>query len=167
VNDVSLTIGIDPGSRITGYGLVERRGRDIVYVGSGIIKAGASGPIEGRLLTIKRELDRVIERYHPASLAVEEVFMAKNWKSTLTLGEVRGVVLLAAAEAGLAVYEYSPREVKSSVTGAGAAHKSQVAAMVARLMRLDHEPETEDETDAIAVAFCHTVRAAGVGGRLA
>ena len=163
---MSLTIGIDPGSRITGYGLVERRGRDIVYVGSGIIKAGASGPVEGRLLTIKRELDVVIERFHPAALAVEEVFMAKNWKSSLTLGEVRGVVLLAAAEAGLPVHEYSPREVKSSVTGSGAAHKSQVAAMVASLMRLDHEPETEDETDALAVAFCHTVRASVIRGRL-
>jgi len=163
---VSLTIGIDPGSRITGYGLVERRGREIVYVGSGIIRTGASGTIEGRLLTIKRELDGVIDRYHPAALAVEEVFMAKNWKSTLTLGEVRGVVLLAAAEAGLPVYEYAPREVKSSLTGSGAAHKSQVAAMVSCLMRLDHEPATEDETDALAVAFCHTVRSAGVQGRL-
>ena len=161
-----LIIGIDPGSRITGYGLVERRGRDIVFVGSGVIRAGGSGPIAGRLLTIKRELDGVIERYRPASLAVEEIFMAKNPKSTLTLGEVRGIVLLAAAEAGIPIFEYSPREVKSSVVGSGAAHKSQVGAMVSRLMRLDHEPETEDETDAIAVAFCHAVRESGIEGRL-
>jgi len=164
---VSLTIGIDPGSRITGYGLVERRGREIVYVGSGIIRAGSSGPIAKRLLTIKRELDGVIGRYHPAAVAVEEIFMAKNPKSTLTLGEARGVVLLAAAEADIPVFEYSPREVKSSVTGAGAAHKSQVAAMVGCLMQLDHAPETEDETDALAVAFCHAARAVGLEGRLA
>jgi len=163
---VSLTIGIDPGSRITGYGLVERRGSEILYVGSGIIRAGVAGPIEKRLLTIKRELDGVIGRYKPAAVAVEEIFMAKNPKSTLTLGQARGVVLLAAAEAGLPVFEYTPREVKSCVTGAGGAHKSQVAAMVGRLMRLDHEPETEDETDALAVAFCHAIRSSLVQGRL-
>lgn len=164
---MSLTIGIDPGSRITGYGLVERRGSEIVYIGSGIIRGGSTGPIERRLLMIKRELNGVIERYRPEALAVEEIFMAKNPKSILTLGEARGVVLLAAAEADIPVFEYTPREVKSSVTGAGAAHKSQVAAMVGRLMRLDHEPETEDETDALAVAFCHAVRAALFRGRLA
>ena len=162
---MSLTIGIDPGSRITGYGLVERRGRDIVFIGSGIIRAGGSGPIAPRLLMIKQELDGVIERYRPAALAVEDIFMAKNPKSTLTLGEVRGVVLLAAAEANIPIFEYSPREVKQSIVGAGAAHKSQVAAMVGRLMRLDHEPETEDETDALAVAFCHAARETGIGGR--
>jgi crossover junction endodeoxyribonuclease RuvC len=155
---VSLTIGIDPGSHITGYGLVERRGRDIVYVASGIIRARRSGTVSERLLEIKQGLDRVIVRYRPAALAVENVFMAKNPKSTLTLGEVRGVVLLAAAESGLPVHEYSPREVKSSVVGAGGAHKRQVAAMVTRLLRFDHEPETEDESDAVAVAFCHAVR---------
>ena len=163
---MSLTIGIDPGSRITGYGLVERRGAEILYVASGIIKTEAAGPIEARLLTIKRGLDEVIGRFHPEAIAVEEIFMAKNPKTTLMLGEARGVVLLAAAEAGLSVFEYTPREVKSSITGAGAAHKSQVAAMVGRLMKLDHEPETEDETDAIAVAFCHALRAGGMRGRL-
>ena len=163
---MSLPIGIDPGSRITGYGLVERRGAEILYVASGIIKTEAAGPIEARLLTIKRGLDEVIGRFHPEAIAVEEIFMAKNPKTTLMLGEARGVVLLAAAEAGLSVFEYTPREVKSSITGAGAAHKSQVAAMVGRLMKLDHEPETEDETDAIAVAFCHAIRAGGLRGRL-
>jgi crossover junction endodeoxyribonuclease RuvC len=156
---VSLIIGIDPGSRITGYGLVETRGRDIVFVGSGVIRAGDKKPIEERLLAIKRALDEVMQRYHPSALAVEEIFMAKNPKSTLTLGQARGIALLVAAEAGIPVFEYSSREVKSSVTGAGGAHKSQVAAMVGRLMRLDHEPETEDETDALAVAFCHAARA--------
>jgi len=164
---VSLTIGIDPGSRITGYGLVEMRGRDIVFVGSGIIRTGASKPIEERLLAIKRALDEVMQRYHPSALAVEEIFMAKNPKSTLTLGQARGIALLVAAEAGIPVFEYSSREVKSSITGAGGAHKSQVAAMVGRLMRLDHEPETEDETDALAVAFCHVARAGDIRRRSA
>ncbi len=155
---MSLTIGIDPGSRITGYGLVERRGRDIVYVASGVIKTPRSASVSERLLEIKKGLDEVIGRYHPTVLAVEDVFMAKNPKSALTLGEVRGVVLLAAAEAGMPVHEYTPREVKSSVVGAGGAHKSQVAAMVTRILRFDHEPQTEDESDAVAVAFCHAVR---------
>jgi crossover junction endodeoxyribonuclease RuvC len=162
---VSLIIGVDPGSRITGYGLVERRGGEIVYAGSGIIRAGSTGPVETRLLAIKREIDLVIGRFHPSALAVEDIFMAKNPKSMLTLGEARGVVLLAAAEAGIPVFEYTPREVKASVTGAGAAHKSQVAAMVGRLMRLEHEPETEDETDALAVAFCHATRASTAAWR--
>jgi crossover junction endodeoxyribonuclease RuvC len=157
---VSLVIGVDPGSRVTGWGLLERREREIVYIGSGIIRAPARVPLSERLLAIKRGLAEVIERFHPQALAVEDVFMAKNPKSTLTLGEARGIVLLAAAEAGIPVFEYSTREVKMSVVGAGGAHKSQVAAMVGRLLGLDHDPATEDETDAIAVAFCHAARAA-------
>ncbi len=164
---MSLIIGIDPGSRITGYGLVERRGSEIVYVASGVIRADARGPVEARLLDIKRELDLVLRRYRPAAVAVEDVFMAKNPKSMLTLGEARGVALLAAAEAGIPVFAYSAREVKGSVTGGGGAHKSQVAAMIGRLVRIDHEPATEDETDALAVAFCHALRASGALGRLA
>jgi crossover junction endodeoxyribonuclease RuvC len=163
---VSLTIGIDPGSRITGYGLVESRRGEIVYVASGVIRAGTSSAGGERLHAIKEGLDEVIERYRPTALAVEDVFMAKNPKSTLTLGEVRGVVFLAAAEAGIPVHEYSAREVKSCVVGAGGAHKSQVAAMVTRILRFDHEPETEDESDAVAVAFCHAVRESSFGGRL-
>ena len=155
---VSLVIGVDPGSRITGWGLLRRSGREIVYVGSGIVRANARAPAPERLLAIRTGIAEVIVRFRPEALAVEDVFMAKNPKSALTLGEARGVVLLAAAEAGIPVFAYSTREVKMSVVGAGAAHKSQVAAMVGRLLRLDHEPETEDETDAVAVAFCHAAR---------
>lgn len=160
----SLTIGIDPGSRVTGYGVVERSGWDIAYVASGVVKAGRSSNIGERLLKIKRGLEKVLERYRPSSVAVEQIFMAKNPRSTLVLGEARGVVLLAAAEAGIPVYEYSPREVKSSVVGRGSARKAQVAAMIRRLLDFDHEPETEDETDALAVAFCHALRMQGTGG---
>jgi crossover junction endodeoxyribonuclease RuvC len=163
---VSLTVGIDPGSRITGYGVVERRGRDILDVDSGIIRCRDEDDRPKRLRTIKEALDEVIRRHRPASLAVEEIFMSKNPKSTLALGEVRGVILLAAEEAGIPVYQYSPREVKSSVVGKGAAHKQQVAAMIGRLLTLSKKPETEDETDALAVAFCHVLRESGkMGGR--
>lgn len=157
---MSLVIGVDPGSRVTGWGLVRRGGGGIVYVASGIIRAPGRASVPERLLAIRRGLAEVIARHRPEVVAVEDVFAAKNPRSTLVLGEARGIALLAAAEAGIPVFEYSTREVKMSVVGAGAAHKSQVAAMVGRLLRLDHEPETEDETDAIAVAFCHAARSA-------
>lgn len=156
---MSIIIGIDPGSRITGYGLVEKRGSGIVYIGSGVIRVRVSHPIPERLASIKRGLDEVLREYRPAAMAVEDIFISKNPKSALKLGQARGVVILAAAEAGIEVFEYAPREVKMSVTGAGSAHKSQVGAMIVRLLRPDHEPTCEDETDALAVAFCHALRA--------
>ncbi len=166
---MSLVIGVDPGSRITGWGIVDRRDGAIVYAGSGVIRAGDRLPVPERLLAVSRGLADVLERFRPEALAVEDVFMAKNPRSTLVLGEARGIALLAAAAAGIPVFEYSTREVKMSVVGAGAAHKSQVAAMIGRLLRLDHEPATEDETDALAVAFCHVARSltAGAAARLA
>ncbi len=154
-----VIIGIDPGSRVTGYGLVEKRGSGIVYIGSGAIKVRAADQMPVRLASIKRGLDEVLREFQPAAMAIEEVFVSKNPKSALKLGQARGVAILAAAEAGLEVFEYSPREVKASVTGTGSAHKSQVGAMVVRLLRPDHEPACEDETDALAVAFCHALRA--------
>jgi crossover junction endodeoxyribonuclease RuvC len=162
---VPLTIGIDPGSRVTGYGLLDRRGSDIIYIDSGIIRVGGNKPRPERLLTIKEALDAVLSKHRPGALAVEEIFMAKNPKSTLALGEVRGVILLSAAQRGIPVYEYSAREVKGSVVGVGSAHKSQVAAMIGRLLDLSHQPETEDETDALAVAFCHLLKSTALIGR--
>lgn len=161
-----VTVGIDPGSRVTGYGVVEQRGRDILYIDSGVVRNGSSSSRPERLRRIKQVLDEVLRRHSPASLAVEKIFIAKNPKSIFVLGEVRGVVLLAAAEAGVPVYEYSPREVKSSVVGKGAATKGQVAAMIQRLLEVGHTPETEDETDALAVAFCHVLRVSGFTGGL-
>ena len=155
---MSLVLGIDPGSRITGFGVVERHGVDIVYVGSGVIRVGRTAPRPERLKTIKERIDGVLAEYHPDEVAVEEIFMARNPRSTMILGEARGVIILAAAEAGLPVYEYSPREVKCSVTGSGAAHKSQVAFMIGKHLVLAHRLETEDESDALAVAFCHALR---------
>lgn len=163
---LSLVIGIDPGSRITGYGVVESRGGTIKYVGSGIIKVDPKDSRPARLAGIKKELDLVLLRYKPSSLAVEDVFIAKNPKSALKLGEARGVILLAAAEAGMEVFEYSAREVKRAMVGAGGAHKSQVASMVGKLLGMKKVPESADETDALAVAFCHALRKTGLIGRL-
>ncbi len=160
-----VIIGIDPGSRVTGYGLVEKRGSGIVYIGSGVIRLRASDPMPERLASIKRGLDEVLSEYRPGAMAVEDIFVSKNPKSALKLGQARGVVILAAAEAGIEVFEYAPREVKASVTGTGSAHKSQVGAMIVRLLRTDHEPACEDETDALAVAFCHALRSGSPVGR--
>ena len=155
---MSLIVGIDPGSRITGYGVVEHRRSDIIYVGSGVIRVKRTEQRPQRLRTIKEGIDEILARYRPDSFAVEEIFMARNPRSTMVLGEARGVIILAAAEAEVPVYEYSPREVKCSVVGSGAAHKSQVAFMIGKHLRLTHQPETEDESDALAVAFCHALR---------
>ena len=137
---VALIIGIDPGSRKTGYGLVEQNGSRINYVHSGVIKVRGGTPKPERLLTIKKHLDGVLRKYRPSAFAVEEIFVSKNIRSILVLGEARGVIILAAAEAGIPVFEYSAREIKRSVVGAGAAHKSQVASMIRRLLAIDHEP---------------------------
>ncbi len=161
-----MTIGIDPGSRVTGFGVVESKGSSIVYVASGIIRADPKKPKHQKLLDIKTGLDSIITRYKPSAIAIEDIFVARNPKSALTLGEARGVALLASAEAGVDVFEYSAREVKRSVAGSGAAHKSQVAFMVGKLLKMDKEPATEDETDALAVAFCHMIRVSGIAGKI-
>ncbi len=163
---MAITVGIDPGSRITGYGVVEYDRKGVVYTASGIIKVKSGDPRALRLVGIKRELDAVLKRYKPSSVAVEDLFIAKNPRSSLALGEARGVILLSAAEAGIPVFEYSPREVKSSVTGRGSASKDQVASLVLKLLKSDVTPSSQDETDALAVAFCHALRDSGIMGRL-
>jgi len=163
---LALTLGIDPGSRITGFGVLKSKRSSIEYAGSGVIKTDTKKTRPERLRIIKISIDRVIEQYSPDSIAVEEIFIAKNPKSVLKLGEARGIVLLSAAEHGIPVHEYSPREVKMSVVGTGSAHKSQVAAMIVKLLKLEKEPGSDDETDALAVAFCHENRKISLEGRL-
>ncbi len=159
-------MGIDPGSRITGYGVVSRKGSSIIHVASGVIRVDTKNPKHFKLMEIKKGLDEVIGRFQPTAIAIEDIFVARNPKSALTLGEARGVALLSAAEAGIELFEYSAREVKRSVVGSGAAHKSQVALMVAKLLGMKNEPATEDETDALAIAFCHMLRISGIAGRI-
>ncbi|MDZ7861135.1 MAG: crossover junction endodeoxyribonuclease RuvC [Candidatus Krumholzibacteriota bacterium] len=153
-----ITVGIDPGSYVTGYGLLEKRGREIVCLGSGIIRVKRKTPRPERLLMVKNGLDKILRKFDPDDVAVEGIFMSRNVKSVFSLAEVRGVILLSAVQAGKNIFEYSPREVKCGVVGTGAATKRQVAAMVDKLLKLKHKPETADETDAIAIAFCHILR---------
>lgn len=150
-----LTLGIDPGTAITGYGLVESRGDHFQFVACGVIRTPAGEPLPSRLHTLYADLGRIIDEYQPASSAVEELFFARNARTALAVGQARGVVLLALTAAGLPVYEYTPLQVKQAITGYGRAEKTQVQAMVRVLLGLAAVPEPDDAADAVAVAMCH------------
>lgn len=146
-------LGIDPGSNVTGYGVVEKNGSGVKHIDNGCYRTKAA-TFSQKLHEIFSSLQAVMEKYEPDVVAVEKVFLAKNAMSALKLGESRGVALLAASLVNLPVYEYSTREVKQAVTGYGQATKDQIQKMVQRILGL---PETaaEDASDALAVAICH------------
>lgn len=148
-------LGIDCGSTATGVGVIESDGRNYQVLYYGAICPARSRPFAQRLDYIHREVEKLVARYRPQTIAVEQVFQAFNVKSAMQLSQVRGVVLLAAARAGLPVSEYSALAVKSSVVGYGRAEKHQVQRMVQRLLSLAAPPEPEDAADALAVALCH------------
>ena len=147
-------MGIDPGSRYTGYGLVHKQGSALRLVAAGRISAKASLPFEQRLKQIYQGLTAVIEEFHPDMAAVEAVFHQKNVRSAVQLGHARGVALLAAANADLPVFEYPPATVKMSVVGYGRAAKDQVGLMVCQLLGIS-QSLPEDAADACAAAICH------------
>jgi crossover junction endodeoxyribonuclease RuvC len=153
-------LGIDCGTQHTGYGLISSDGRAHHMITAGSIHTSPKEPLEIRLLAIAQGLREVIGTHSPDSAAVEAVFYAQNVKTALKLSHVRGVVLLTIAEAGLAVGEYSPLEIKTSVVGYGRAEKQQVKLMVHSLLGLETELESEDACDAVAVAICHATHAA-------
>lgn len=155
-------LGIDCGTERTGYGVIDSDGRVHRFVDAGVIRTLKQDAMHLRLLTISCELRRQIERYRPEVVAIEEVFYAVNVKTVLKLSHVRGVALLAVAEAGLELAEYSPLEVKTSVVGYGRAEKSQVQMMVASLLRLDNVIASEDASDALAIAICHATHASSL-----
>lgn len=152
-------LGIDPGTRRCGYGVVEARsGSRLVWVTHGVIKLRDSEPLEKRLVEIHSQLEKVIADTQPTACAVEEIFFAANAKSALTLGHARGVALLAAARAGLAVNSYPPTVVKQAVVGFGRAEKSQVSRMVSALLGIP-EVDSPDASDALAIAITGVTRA--------
>ena len=153
-------LGIDCGSERTGYGVIDSDGLDHRMVAAGVIRTDRKDRFERRLLEIAGGLRRLMREYVPESAAVEEVFYSANVKTALKLAHVRGVALLAIAEAGLEMAEYSPLEVKSSVVEYGRAEKSQVKLMVGQLLRLPEAIESEDACDALAVAICHATHEA-------
>ena len=149
-------LGIDCGTEYTGYGIVEQTSRGKLHcVGFGAIRLAKSEPLPTRLATIFHRLSELIEAHRPDQVAIEDVFYAVNAKSALKLGQVRGVAMLAASAVGLPVAEYAPLAIKSAVVGYGRAEKSQVQAMVARLLSLDAPPQPADAADALAIAICH------------
>ncbi len=148
-------LGIDCGAERTGYGLIESDGRSHRIVAAGSIHTSPKQPLADRLLIISRGLQDVIRQHAPSAAAVEEVFYAQNVKTALKLSHVRGVVLLAIAEAGLSLGEYSPLEIKTSVVGYGRAEKQQVKMMVHSILKIEEQIESEDACDALAVAICH------------
>ena len=148
-------LGIDCGTERTGYGIIDSDGHDHRMAAAGVIRTPAAKPLDQRLLQIFAGLREVIRTQEPESAAVEQVFHAVNTKTALKLAHVRGVALLAVAEAGLELGEYSPLEIKSSVVGYGRAEKGQVQMMVASLLNLNEPLESEDASDALAVAICH------------
>ena len=158
-------LGIDPGTAATGYGIVEEREDGLHAVCFGAITPPASLPFAQRLLRIYRELRVLLTDARPDCAAVEAVFFARNVQSALRLGQARGVALLALAEAGIGIHEYSALEVKQAVTSYGQAQKEQVQEMVRLLLHLPGVPRPADAADALAVAICHQ-HAARLRGRL-
>ncbi len=151
-------LGIDPGSVVCGYGVIQSTGPLLEVVEYGVVQVRRrSTSFPQRLLEIHQRLCAVIERTSPDACAMEAVFYAKNVKSIVQLSQARGVALLACAQAHLEPTEYTPMQVKRSVTGRGAASKPQVGAMVRAILHLDATPEPFDATDALAVAICHAV----------
>lgn len=151
-------LGIDPGSACTGWGLLRGRGGELQYVASGAIKLPRTASRTEKLRLIHTAIAGIIGEHSPTHFAIEDVFYNKNPKSTMVLGEARGAAILAAALAHLPVFEYSAREVKQSVTGNGAAHKSQVNFMMGKVLALADPPQNPDESDALAVAICHAFK---------
>ncbi|MGD8625423.1 MAG: crossover junction endodeoxyribonuclease RuvC [Anaerolineae bacterium] len=150
-----LVLGIDPGTAITGYGLVREDGDELALVACGAITTPAGQPLPERLQTIYRGLAEIVAQHGPDTSAVEELFFSRNVRTALSVGHARGVVLLALADAGLPVHEYKPLEVKQAVAGYGGANKGQVQEMVRMLLNLDQVPRPDDAADAVAVAVCH------------
>lgn len=164
---MTIILGIDPGSRITGYGVIRQQGRKLEYLGSGCIRTVVDD-LPTRLKLIYVGVSEIITQFQPQFFAIEQVFMAKNADSALKLGQARGAAIVAAVNADLPVFEYAARQVKQTVVGTGAAEKTQVQHMVRTLLKLPANPQA-DAADALAVAITHchvsqnALRAGNVG----
>ncbi len=151
---VQRIIGIDPGSRLTGYGVIDSIPGKVAFVACGVIKTTVKYPLANRLNEIFDGINEVIQLHDPEVAAVEEIFMSNNANSALKLGQARGAAVVAAMQNGLGVYDYSAKKVKRAVVGYGQAEKGQVQHMIRVLLGLSKEP-SEDAADALAVAICH------------
>lgn len=158
---VRVVLGIDPGTAITGYGVVgENTHGDFVLLACGVFRTSAGEPMHLRLLELFQDTQALLDEFAPDEVAVEKLFFGRNVTTAIAVGQARGAVLVAAALAGLPVVEYTPAEVKQAVTGYGNADKSQVQQMVQQLLGLAAPPTPDDAADGVAIAICHlqTVR---------
>ncbi|MEX2488986.1 MAG: crossover junction endodeoxyribonuclease RuvC [Pseudomonadales bacterium] len=151
---MALILGIDPGSRVTGYGVIHSIGARQEYITSGCIRTTDKTPLPAKLEEIYAGITEIIDEFLPVEIAVEKIFMARSAESALKLGHARGVAIVAAVNRGLPVHEYEAKKVKQAVVGTGAASKGQVQHMVMTLLRLSGRPQ-EDAADALATALCH------------
>lgn len=152
---MTIILGIDPGSRVTGYGLIREVNQTMEYIDSGCIRTSPDMELSQKLLQIYDGVCQLMDSYSPSEVAIEQVFMHENPGSALKLGHARGVAMVAAASHRVKVFEYSPREIKQSVVGYGAAQKLQVNHMVVQLLTLSRSPQS-DAADALAIAICHS-----------
>lgn len=152
---MTVILGIDPGSRITGYGIIKENNRKIEYIDSGCIRTSPDHALSQKLLQIYNGICQLMDCYSPNEVAIEQVFMHQNPNSALKLGHARGVAMVAAASHRVQVSEYSPREIKQTVVGYGGAEKTQVNHMVVHLLSLSSAPQA-DAADALAIAICHS-----------
>lgn len=150
-----IILGIDPGTAIMGYGLIEQKGNHLRALTYSSWRTPAHTPLAERLLMLYKLIDPFLREHRPDQLAVEELFFNRNTTTALSVGHARGVVLLASAQQGIPVYEYTPLQVKQAVVGYGRAEKKQVQQMVKGLLRLDEIPRPDDTADALALAICH------------
>ncbi len=153
-----IILGIDPGTNVTGYGIIKYKENTCTQIASGIIKLPSSEPIPHRLKIIYDELDKLIKTYKPDEFAIETAFYGKNVQSAMKIGYARGVSILAAVNNDVPTSEYSPREIKKSVVGKGAATKEQVNYMIRTLLHINNDNMKNDESDALAIALCHAFR---------
>lgn len=151
---MALILGIDPGSRVTGYGVLSTVGSHLEYVTSGCIRAADKATLPEKLDEIFTGVSQIIAEYVPDELAIEKIFMSRSADSALKLGHARGVAIVAGVNQGLPVFEYEARKVKQAVVGTGAATKNQVQHMVQTLLKLPGKPQ-QDAADALAIAICH------------
>jgi crossover junction endodeoxyribonuclease RuvC len=154
-SNTRIVLGIDPGTAIVGYAVVAARGDQLNMIVCDVITTPAGMPFAQRLQQIYRSLGEIISTYHPDEAAMEELFFAKNARTALTVGQARGVAMLALAHGGLSIAEYTPMQVKQAVTGYGSAKKDQVGEMVRILLGLSSIPRPDDAADAAAIAICH------------
>ncbi|MFZ1731601.1 MAG: crossover junction endodeoxyribonuclease RuvC [Bacteroidota bacterium] len=152
-----LILGVDPGSLVTGFGIIEANGKQYRRLASGVITMRPADSVAIRLRKVYDGLIEVIDAHQPDEFCIETAFYGKNIQSTLKLGQVRGVAILAAVHRQLGISEYSPREIKRSVTGTGAAAKQQVEFMVKAILHLETGFEKSDEADGLAIAICHAM----------